>query len=407
MPRKRLVLFALFFLPVAAILTQCLSNKGIAATDPRGEDYTGAKTCISCHKNIDQSYIHTAHYLASSLPSDSSVHGSFFKGNDSVYYNDHAHIMMQKTDSGIYEASFINGQQVNRERIDLVTGGVKGETYLYWKENELFELPVSYDKTKSKWIVSPGFDTTIASFDRMVNLRCMECHASYAKTGPGKVASFSGESVGFDKSSVVLKIDCERCHGPGRQHAEYQFSNPDIKTAKYITRIQSLSQTQQTDLCGTCHSGTQTDNSRSIFEFKPGDKLADFKKRAASAGPPDLKHLDVHGDQLEMLKTSKCFSASKMNCSSCHDAHKKQHDEALYFAAKCETCHSNANHKLCKMTGKIDAAVLRSKCIDCHMPLLPSKAIVNEQQSVMIRTHHIGVYPDETSKILQYLKAKK
>ncbi|RFZ95063.1 hypothetical protein D0C36_05925 [Mucilaginibacter conchicola] len=406
MPRKRLVLFALFFIPVTAILTQCLSTKQ-ASTDPRGDEYTGAKTCLSCHKSINDSYIHTAHALASSAPADATVNGSFLKGNDSVYYNDHAHIMMQKTDSGMYEASFINGQMVNRERIDMVTGGVKGETYLYWKENELFELPVSYDNSKSKWIVSPGFDTTIASYDRMVNLRCMECHASYAKTEPGKVASFSGEAQGFDKNSVIMKIDCERCHGPGREHADFQLNNPEVKTAKYITRIQSLTQAQQTDLCGTCHSGTQTDNSRSIFEFKPGDKLSDFKQRAASAGAPDLEHIDVHGDQLEMLKTSKCYSASKMNCSSCHDAHKNQRNEAEMFAAKCESCHSAVNHNLCKMTGKIDAAVLKTKCVDCHMPLLPSKAIVNEQQSVMIRTHHIAVYPDQTKKILAYLKAKK
>src|SRR5207237_8638407 len=127
------------------------------------------------------------------------------------------------------------GKEVERARMDSTTGGVKGETYLYWKENELFQLPVSFDNNKNHWIVSPGYDTTMASFDRIINIRCLECHASFAKTEPGKVPSFDGNPIGFDKSSVIMSIDCERCHGGGKQHALFQTENPKVKTAKYIT----------------------------------------------------------------------------------------------------------------------------------------------------------------------------
>jgi hypothetical protein len=58
------------------------------------------------------------------------------------------------------------------------------------------------------------------------------------------------------------------------------------------------------------------------------------------------------------------------------------------------------------MTGKLDAKVLQAKCISCHMPALPSKAIVNEKESVLIHTHHIAVYPDEITKITDYIKKK-
>ncbi|MFD0792971.1 multiheme c-type cytochrome [Mucilaginibacter litoreus] len=388
-----------------AVLSQCLSTS--KANDPRGENYAGAKTCVNCHSDINNSYIHTAHYLASSAATDKTVHGSFLDGANKVYYNDHSDVFMRKVDSGMYQISYINGNKTDSARMDIVTGGIKGETYLYWKENELFELPVSFDNTKNRWIVSPGYDTTIASYDRMVNLRCMECHTSYAKTEPGKVPSFSGETVGFDKSSVILGVDCERCHGPGKQHADFHTENPSVKQARYIIGISKLTRAQRTDLCGTCHSGTQTVNSKSIFDFKPGDKLADFKNRAPEAGPVDLAHIDVHGDQYDMLKTSKCYISSNMDCSSCHKPHQNQRNNLSVFAKQCFSCHTAANHNNCKMADVLDAAVLKAKCVDCHMPALPSKAIINEQQSVLIRTHHIAVYPKETDKILAFLKRDK
>lgn len=405
MSKKKLLLLPVFLFPLMVILSQCLSTKEVV-TDPRGDAYAGAKTCISCHKNISDSYVHMAHTIASSPASTNSIHGSFLPGLNTVTYNDHTKVVMTKTDSGLYQTNYVNGKKVESARMDIATGGVKGETYLYWNENELFQLPVSFDNTNNRWMVSPGYDTTMASFDRMINIRCMECHASYAKTEPGKVPSFDGNPIGFDKKSIILTIDCERCHGGAKQHAAFQTANPDVKIAKYITRISTLSRMQKIDLCGTCHSGTQTVNTKSIFDFKPGDKLTDYKKHAPSAGPLDFAHIDVHGDQLDMLKTSKCYISSNMDCNTCHNTHQNERSNAVLFAQRCQTCHSTASHNVCKLTGKIDAQVLQTKCISCHMPALPSKAIINNHQSVLIHSHHIAVYGDEITKISAYLKQK-
>jgi hypothetical protein len=407
MAKRKLLLLPLFLFPLIVILSQCLSTKDVQeAQDPRGDAYAGAKTCVSCHKDISNSYPHMAHYIASSPATTQTVHGSFLPGLNSVTYNDHTKVVMTKTDSGLYQTNYVNGQKVETARIDIAMGGVKGESYLYWKENELFQLPVSFDNIKNHWMMSPGYDTVMASFDRSINLRCMECHTSSAKTEPGKLLSFSGDAIGFQKNSIILSIDCERCHGGARQHVDFQTANPTAKTAKYITKISALTREQKIDLCGTCHSGTQTQNSKSIFDFKPGDKLTDYKKHAPSAGPLDLAHLDVHGDQLDMLKTSKCYISSQMDCSTCHNTHKNERNDMLLFAQRCQTCHKTANHNLCKMTGKLDTKVLQAKCISCHMPALPSKAIVNEKESVLIHTHHIAVYPDEITKITDYIKKK-
>jgi hypothetical protein len=146
MTQRKLLLLPVFLFPLIIILSQCLSTK--EAQDPRGKAYAGAATCISCHKDINNSYLHTAHFMASLPASGNSIHGSFLPGQNSVIYNNHSQVSMTKADSGYYQTSYINGQKTASARIDIAMGGIKGESYLYWDENELFQLPVSFDNLK-------------------------------------------------------------------------------------------------------------------------------------------------------------------------------------------------------------------------------------------------------------------
>jgi hypothetical protein len=193
---------------------------------------------------------------------------------------------------------------------------------------------------------------------------------------------------------------------PAKEHVNFQLENPKVKQAKYITKISALTREQKIDLCGTCHSGTNTITTKTIFDFKPGDKLADYKQHAPSSTPIDYAHIDVHGDQLDMLKTSKCFISSRMDCSTCHNTHKNERNNLSMYTERCMKCHSAADHNFCKMAGKMDAIILKANCISCHMPALPSKAIVNEKESVMVHTHHIAIYPDQAKKIASFIKKK-
>jgi hypothetical protein len=55
---------------------------------------------------------------------------------------------------------------------------------------------------------------------------------------------------------------------------------------------------------------------------------------------------------------------------------------------------------------------MQNNCIDCHMPLKPSNTIAvndtaNKKSSpYLVRTHRIAIYPNETKKILAFLRAK-
>lgn len=64
------------------------------------------------------------------------------------------------------------------------------------------------------------------------------------------------------------------------------------------------------------------------------------------------------------------------------------------------------------MTGEIGPAI-KENCIDCHMPLRPSKTITEllpgkaTPTAALIRSHYIAIYPEETKKILAIFKLNK
>lgn len=143
------------------------------------------------------------------------------------------------------------------------------------------------------------------------------------------------------------------------------------------------------------------------FSFKPGDKLSDYYlPNIVSAG---AENLDVHGNQFGLLSLSKCFSKSDMTCNSCHDPHANEENQFQVFSQKCMRCHTEAGNNFCTLK-EVKANPLKANCINCHMPVQPSKAIVFTEQGTRkripaaMRTHLIKVYPQETAKLIKYIK---
>jgi hypothetical protein len=159
-------------------------------------------------------------------------------------------------------------------------------------------------------------------------------------------------------------------------------------------------------MCAICHSGANSQILQPTFTYKPKDTLTKYMIPVSSASL-DYKHIDVHGNQKGLLETSKCFINSKMDCSNCHDTHVNDRNSPLLYTARCMVCHNSEDHNVCKLTNQLAADVLKSNCISCHMPELPSKLIIAGKTGALVHTHHIAVYPDETKKVLAYLKIKK
>ncbi len=384
----------------SAILTAVISfigciNNSSTPQDVRGTQYAGASTCISCHKNINDSYVHTAHYNTSRIASATSINGSFTPPANEFAYSASMKVIMEKHGDKFYQTAYVNGIKTESHPFDIAIGsGRKAQTYLYHAGDEIHQLPISYFVPSASWANSPGFPANTIFFSRNIPSNCFSCHASAANIEVVQTGSLTPREK-YLPGQQILSIDCERCHGPAKLHVEYQTAHPGDKVAKYITSIKTLSRTQKTDLCGICHSGNKNWQ-KSIFEFKPGDALDNY--RFPDFMHPDANSIDVHGNQVQLLMASKCYQQSAtLTCISCHNVHEKESQDMAVLSQKCIACHTQANHNFCTLKPEA-GVVLQANCIDCHMPAIPSKNVTlltNSKESPSpdyIRTHLIAIY---------------
>lgn len=283
--------------------------------------------CAPCHKAIADSFAQSAHANASRRASAQTIAGSFESGgNELRTHRDGVYFRMERRKGRFYQTG-VDFSGTRTEAFDLVIGsGRRGQSYLYWRDGLLFQLPVSYHVKSKSWINSPGYEDGLVNFGRGIPPQCLDCHASgFRLVGAGKNVRYAPD--------YSLGISCAKCHGAATRHE-------DLKRPS-------------SDLCARCHSGLEGE----------------------SHGGPD-----VHGNQVGLLASSRCFQKSgSMTCGTCHDVHRMQRDAAA-LSAKCGLCHQASQ---CR-----SARTKPGGCVDCHMPLMPSKLI----QVQSYRTHRVAIY---------------
>src|SRR5581483_7623958 len=225
-PRTFLVLSALGL--IAGLAPRAGAQPASPAVDPPSmrSKSVGDEACIPCHQGKTDTYHHTAHYFTSRPAAKETILGSFNPGANILRTVDtNLFFEMQSTADGFFQKAVrrvsptVVGHRA--ERLDVVIGsGRKGQTYLFWKQDRLFELPVSYWTELNEWVNSPGYPDGAAYFDRPVSPRCLECHASGFESLPPPENR-------FQPRTIVFGITCEKCHGPGGEHvARYRSASP-------------------------------------------------------------------------------------------------------------------------------------------------------------------------------------
>ncbi len=371
-------------------------------THPGGKKFAGSASCKSCHQSVFDTHKQTPHFLTSGPASLETIKGSFDSSKNVFELNDRLKVVMQKSPTGLFQAGFVDGWEVNRKPVDMVIGsGRKGQTYLYWEDDKLFQLPVSYYTPLDTWCNSPGYPTDQILFNRNISGRCLECHGTYLKSEKA-----AGQVERFDRGQAILGVDCERCHGPAADHVAFQKKYPEVSKAQHIVNPARLTRQQKLDNCALCHSGIR-ENIKPSFSFVVGDNLADYSLPDYSADSID--DLDVHGNQYGLLTASACFRISAMDCSSCHNVHVKETNQMELFSQRCMNCHNTSNHNFCKQP-QVPGLVLSKNCIDCHMPALPSRQVFLQVSDTtrstpdLVRTHLVGTYAEEIKLYLQKIK---
>lgn len=272
--------------------------------------------------------------------------------------------------------------------------GKYGQTYLYWKQDHLYQLPVSYLSYRQKWALSPGYSDGTADFARAVTTRCLDCHTTEAQHVPGTVNRYL-------PNRTVLGLHCVRCHGDATKHVAFHREHPDSVTAEHLTSLSSLTPRQLNELCAQCHSGAG-ELLQPAFSYRPGDPLEHYLQidQEIISSEVNSPH---SANQLQRLIQSMCYQNSdQMTCVTCHNPHRHERNEQVVFADRCLSCHATQSIT-CPERSILTASLWETHCVGCLMPQRTDPNTFTEMTrritTPKLRDHRIAVWPEISRKV--------
>ncbi|OYV07305.1 MAG: hypothetical protein CFE26_01660, partial [Verrucomicrobiales bacterium VVV1] len=234
-------------------------------------------------------------------------------------------------------------------------------------------LELAFDPHKSEWFdVYGAEDRQPGEWGHWTgrgmnwNAQCANCHNTRLRK------NYDPSSDTYRTTMAEQSVGCEACHGPMKEHVDWQGKKPAIggkdPTVKKQTKEQMLAN------CGACHAR----RGELTGDLVPGDSFFDHFSLSIPDGS-DLFYPDgqIHEEDYELT----AFMGSKMHtagvsCEDCHDPHTGK--RLAEGNALCMRCHSGAPQPgISKPAPAIDPiahshhgeASAGNLCTSCHMPV--------------------------------------
>lgn len=370
------------------------------------DDFVGAETCASCHAGQYEAWAGSTHGRAGGEPAADLLLAPF--DGTPIRFADAVVIPRAGADNGYEFVVRQDGQDEVHYPVTGVVGGghmLGGGTqgfFTRWVDGTERFVPWDWSRQEGRWFcntggrteqgwvpISPGMrlaecgdwppSRVLGTESRFAN--CQQCHGSQIG-----VSLVPGEGYRTERST--LRIDCESCHGPAREHVEWAreesaaaASGPaatDGQPAGYDPRIRSLADLPTDSSLATCFA---CHGLKDVMKegYLPGGGLDEhFALKFPMLGDrpytPDFR-VRTFAYQATHL-SSECYLDGPMDCVSCHEPHgqgywdvNRRPLESPFDDGQCTACHASKAEPL-------DAHTFHppdsegSRCVNCHMPYL-------------------------------------
>jgi predicted CXXCH cytochrome family protein len=261
-------------------------------------------------------------------------------------------------------------------QVAFVYGSRWKQRYFTKRGDDYFVLPAQWDIKHNRWLpyhVADGADWwtkfyPASNFERPTGPLCDGCHS----------LNYNLET----KQVTEWNVACEKCHGPGSEHA----ANP---TKTNIVNPAKLDVVRANDTCMQCHTQGRTLKIPTQGKYvdwpvgyQPGDRLADFWNLEENRlGTQDFYYYadgTAHKNRMQGNDFVQSVMYHRdMRCFNCHDVHSNKNISNLRKTGNdlCMTCHGpDGAAGPASLKGTIAehthhaANSPASECTACHMP---------------------------------------
>lgn len=367
---------------------------GQLAAAPSFEEFVGAEACADCHAERYARWAASTHGRAGGEPTSEVVIAPF--DGTPIRFRD-AEVVPRVSDAGAYQ--FVVRQTGFQEVVYAVTGvigrghmvggGTQGFTTRLADGTVRF-LPFDWSRSEGRWFCNTGTrlnqgwlpveDTMVladcgdwpplrvlGTVDRFGN--CQGCHGS-------QILTEQPAGQGYVTRYTTLQVNCESCHGPGREHVELARSGRlGLVDGTGFRSLTTLDKDGSLETCFQCHALKDV-----IREGRlPGAPLPDYfalKFPLLGDEPflPDFR-IRTFAYQASHL-SSACYLQGSMTCTSCHDPHGQGYQDEFgapvpdrFDDGQCTSCHASKAVDPEAHTFH-PAGSDGARCVSCHMPYL-------------------------------------
>lgn len=362
-------------------------------------DFTGAQSCQGCHAAQFASWQSSTHGRAGAIASEATIIARF--DGTPIRFSD-ADVIPSRTGGVPTFTVRRAGQPDQVFRVDGVVGGghmqgggTQGFVSKYPDGSWRF-LPFDFSRTANTWFcntnsrenhgwvpITPQLPLSacgdwpparmLGDEARVAN--CSQCHGSQISV------RFDTTKRAYDTRFTSLSVNCESCHGPGRQHIErVRAGGSGVDLG--MRQLAALDKQQSVQLCLQCHAVKD--------QLQPGYLPGMPLDRYYSAALALLGDSPLHPDgrvksfaYQEGHLFSDCYRNGGMTCTDCHDPHTQGYRDVNGTALptrfddrQCTSCHVSKSIDVPAHT-KHAATSPGSRCVSCHMPYLQHPEIGN------------------------------
>lgn len=376
-----------------------------ANSAPKFEDFVGADACARCHQKQFDLWKTSTHGRAGGHPGEVDLIARF--DGQPLQFKD-AVVTPTKTPEGkpIFRIA-MDGAAPFEISADAIVGGghmVGGGTQSFFNrhpDGTVRFLPFDFIRKENIWFVQLRTNLQWVPVSGDISLRadlanwpphrvlgsvsdrsnCQNCHGSQITAGRD---SATGK---LSTRYQTLKINCESCHGPAREHIDI-VSRTGFETNAYVGMqpLATLTKDASVKLCLQCHATKEVLREDPYLPGAPLENYFSVKLPALSQNPylvdGRIRTFSYQGNHL----FSDCFRNGSMSCTDCHDPHGNHSRDVFqreltgrFDNRQCTSCHASkgadteghSHHK---------AGSPGDSCVACHMPYLQHPGVGHQLQ---------------------------
>ena len=354
----------------AAGKTPAPPSAALAPDDEVHAGYAGSASCKECHETAYAGWLNSNHGLAEReirkdmdekafSPKQTLVHG---KETSETFLDADGLAKILTLGLGnqrrTYPVVRIIGNNPLRQFLVPAPGGRLQTCDVSYDphKNELFDVYGEEERNPGDWGHWTGQGMNW-------NAMCAACHNTRLRK------NYDPQTNSYRTKMAEMSVGCEACHGPMKDHVDWQKKKPPVDPPKDPT-IRKFSRDQMLDTCGACHAR----RSEITGDLVPGESFFDHFSLTVT-DETDIYYPDgqVREEDYEFAS----FLTSRMHhvgirCVDCHEPHSGK--RLIPGNLLCMRCHGGGTQPPAPVIDPTAHSHHKdgstgNDCTTCHMPI--------------------------------------